>query len=322
MKKLDPAYIYHIASLYYNDMLSQNEIAVRENLSRPQVSRILARAKEEGIVKIEVTMPVSSSRDELVRLLKERFGLKEVFVVPSAGKKSLQTAETTQRIIDFSMQAAPIIARLIDNMQYVGLGWGRTVYHIGANLPEIMPAQEHLFIPLAGSHSGIVNHEYQVAAISLAFGSRLHSRSFFLNITKPKSENAELNSYEQFYYEELERYWSMLEAVVCSVGSADYLHEEDKFKFSTADFPVGKTVVGDILYQLYFSDGSSDLSRSQMDMIAIDIQRLKAVPNSILAANGREKIKAIAYALKIGFFNILVTDEATAQDLIDFSFPE
>ena len=41
----------NIADLYYNSNLTQSEIAHRYNISRPKVSRLLADARENGIVK-------------------------------------------------------------------------------------------------------------------------------------------------------------------------------------------------------------------------------------------------------------------------------
>ena len=43
-----------IATLYYKDKLSQQEIAKKLNISRPWVSKLLTRAEELGIVKIEI----------------------------------------------------------------------------------------------------------------------------------------------------------------------------------------------------------------------------------------------------------------------------
>ena len=47
-----------IATLYYKDKLSQQEIAKKLNISRPWVSKLLTRAEELGIVKIEIESPI------------------------------------------------------------------------------------------------------------------------------------------------------------------------------------------------------------------------------------------------------------------------
>ena len=55
----DYAQLYRIAKRYYIDNFSQAKIAVEESISRPHVSRLLAKARELGIVRISVQMPFS-----------------------------------------------------------------------------------------------------------------------------------------------------------------------------------------------------------------------------------------------------------------------
>ena len=50
-----------IATLYYKDKLSQQEIAKKLHISRPWVSKLLSRAEELGIVKIEIESPISGN---------------------------------------------------------------------------------------------------------------------------------------------------------------------------------------------------------------------------------------------------------------------
>ena len=46
-----------ICHLYYEDGLSQNEIAEKLKISRPTISRLLTFAKENGLVQIKVMDP-------------------------------------------------------------------------------------------------------------------------------------------------------------------------------------------------------------------------------------------------------------------------
>ena len=49
--------IYRVAKLYYMDEFIQEKIARRLNISKYKVSRILRKAKEEGIVQIKIIKP-------------------------------------------------------------------------------------------------------------------------------------------------------------------------------------------------------------------------------------------------------------------------
>ena len=71
------------ATLYYLDGLTQAEIASRLGVSRPTAGRLIARAKANGLVRIEVVVP-PDMRDDLhaeeERELEQRFGLTEAVV--------------------------------------------------------------------------------------------------------------------------------------------------------------------------------------------------------------------------------------------------
>ncbi len=49
--------MFRVAKLYYVDEFKQEKIARKLNISKYKVSRVLKKAKEEGVVKIEVVDP-------------------------------------------------------------------------------------------------------------------------------------------------------------------------------------------------------------------------------------------------------------------------
>jgi len=52
-------------------------------------------------------------------------------------------------------------------------------------------------------------------------------------------------------------------------------------------------------------------------VIGITVDKIKAIPNVIAVAGGTEKQDAILAALKGGYINVLVTDEKTAEFLLN-----
>lgn len=71
------------ATLYYLDGLTQAEIASRLGVSRPTAGRLIARAKANGLVRIDVVIPTDLKDDlhaDEERELERRFGLTEVVV--------------------------------------------------------------------------------------------------------------------------------------------------------------------------------------------------------------------------------------------------
>src|SRR4029077_17245660 len=69
--------------LYHHRRLTQQQVADELGLSRPTVVRLLRQALEQGIVTILLRLDVLRQMELSARLAK-RFGLKEVFVVPTS----------------------------------------------------------------------------------------------------------------------------------------------------------------------------------------------------------------------------------------------
>lgn len=308
MQQFDPAYLYNIASLYYRDGLSQQEIAQREQLSRPQVSRLLAKARDDGIVQINLNLPAGTSTEALATAAARHLNLEQVYIVPDGGRVGRGQVPEEQVLQEFCIRAAPVIARMIDSCSVVGLGWGRTIYNIANNLPDSIPTVEHVFIPLLGSNSGISGREYQISAVTSLFGARLHSQTFFLNFSRLNENHTERSPEEVACYERLQRYWALMDAAVFTLGPPE----------NTVAGSSNCKIAGDILLQNFFTDGTTFRDEKAVDMIAIDVHKLKNVPRSILVAVSRSKVRAIYYAARNGFCKALVTDVPTAHALLQY----
>ncbi|RLC91423.1 MAG: hypothetical protein DRI79_02805, partial [Chloroflexi bacterium] len=72
------------ARLYYEDGLTQQQVADELGVSRPKVSRLLTRARAEGIVRITIVDPFATF-GEVEQHLVETFGLREAVVIAGEG---------------------------------------------------------------------------------------------------------------------------------------------------------------------------------------------------------------------------------------------
>ena len=92
------AIMYAAARLYYQDELSQQQIADRLGISRTTVSRLLQMARDNHIVRIQVVEPtdVVTLSDELTQTL----GLKRVVVVEATASRASSTGETAEHLIE------------------------------------------------------------------------------------------------------------------------------------------------------------------------------------------------------------------------------
>ncbi|OAX56209.1 hypothetical protein A5N15_09470 [Rothia kristinae] len=76
----DPDRLYAVARLYYEEEHSQSEIAADLKVSRPTISRMLAHARETGMVQIRVIHPHSGGGEKLREQVRTRLGLSAVYL--------------------------------------------------------------------------------------------------------------------------------------------------------------------------------------------------------------------------------------------------
>ena len=78
-------FLYQVARLYYEEELTQGQIAGQIGLSRQKVQRLLDSARKEGIVQIQVVNPIRSFR-KTEKELEKHFKLAKAIVVSGSIK--------------------------------------------------------------------------------------------------------------------------------------------------------------------------------------------------------------------------------------------
>src|ERR1700730_3111116 len=73
--------------LYHHQKLTQQQVADELGLSRPTVVRLLRQALEQGLVTVSLRSDLLRQMERSVEIA-QRFGLEEVFIVPTAAAHS------------------------------------------------------------------------------------------------------------------------------------------------------------------------------------------------------------------------------------------
>ena len=124
----DKALIIQVARLYYEQQLSQEQIAKKILTSRSNVSRILAVAQERGIV--EIRIHEQDRRDhELEELLVQRFGLKAAHVA------HLPKYATDYQAV--GQLAAQVFISHLKPAARIAVSWGRSLQTMVNELEHI-----------------------------------------------------------------------------------------------------------------------------------------------------------------------------------------
>ncbi|KRM05206.1 sugar-binding transcriptional regulator [Lentilactobacillus farraginis] len=163
--------IIEISRYYYQDGLSQIEIAKKMGLSRPTISKALQTARESGIVTIKITDPFENT--ELIeKQLKKKYGLKDVLIASQVNRNE-------KSIIDsLGEKAADYLNKIVHDDDIIGINWGRTMEAVANHLRESQ-CQNVKVVQLKGSVTNSKESNYS-ADITNKFNHAFHTQANIL----------------------------------------------------------------------------------------------------------------------------------------------
>lgn len=311
-QNFDKLLTIRVAKLYYIDGLSQQEIANRENIHRTQISRILKASKEMGIVKIEIDLPNTETADKLAVELREKLKLKEVLIAPNLS----QTSDEGESI---ALYAARYLEENLKNAKNIGVGLGKTLYKVSSQLSYQNCESKPNFYSVVGS-IGTGNSDLQNSVVldkMATYFNGVCNYSNFMNYIRKNS----LTDIELMRFDNIQEFYKKLDTVVLSLGgrwSPDTPYYEE--------IPVDHEILsrelarehGDILGYVFFENGEIFELPKEYCITSINPNMLKNVENVICIANGDKKIWSIITAAKQKYIKTLITDENTANKILEY----
>ena len=287
--------------LYYELGETQNAIAEQLGVTRPQVSRLLKRARAEGIVEIRVVDRTSVDRPA-ADAVRERFGLEAVHLAPTiAGPEDL-----TRRMV--GRLAAEVLRRALRPGEIVGIGEGQSVAATAAALEETSSEVDLTVVPLCGGHwtTGTEREPYRRVADAVDAPARgLMAPGLVDDAATQRSLLAHAG------VRAIVELWDRLDVALYGIGapawSAAAVGERVDRELDTAG------AIGEVLVAPFDIDGRFVCPSLRERVIAFDARSLGRVPVSIAVASGPGKVRPILGALRSGVVRTLVTDVASAE---------
>jgi DNA-binding transcriptional regulator LsrR (DeoR family) len=295
------------ANLYYVEAMTQEEVAGKLGLSRVAVTRMLKKARDEGLVQITIKRPLP----ELYRLsldLERKYHLKAAVVAPGReGRKESEDA--------VGMAGANLLDRLISPGCRIGVAWSATV---SAILPYVRKpsAKPSRINELAGTYLG-KGIPYGVSwQLAEKLGVSVESIPMpvlvrdgvvkEMMIQEPAIGAALKNAAEvDFAFVGLGNI-----SRASSIWRSGYIGEEQLEELSA------KGAVGDVLMRYYDAAGRYIPMSFEDKTISLEWEKIRALPFVVAMAFGPEKLDAIAGALAGRIIHGLVTDRWTAEALL------
>ena len=300
------------ARLYYVDGLGQMEVAKFVKVSQAKVSRLLALARERGIVRISIAE--YEPRDQkLGQALQKTFGLKAVAVI-----KTMAGATPEEARMAVAHFGAPFVASLIKADSTVAISGGRTLRELVQLLPESKELRTTVIQAMGSIDANVGPLDAFELGRSLArrWGGVLATLNSPAFVPDKKTRDAFLNLQQiRGVCERLGR----VDLALVGIGTLDnsvfveraVLGSDDLEKLSR------RGAVGEICGRFYNESGRECASSWRDRVISIELDQLRKIPQVVGIIAGGDRSAAIKAAIHGGLIKSLVTDDNCARALLE-----
>jgi len=300
------------ARLYYGDGLAQMEVARLVKVSQAKVSRLLAAARKQGIVRITVA-PYDPRCGDLERRLKNALGLETAIVIKTVD--GLPPADCARAIAHF---AGPQVAALIPPLSVVAIAGGRTMHELVHHLPE----QRDRHITVVQAMGSIDSNVGPVDASELGRVLAARFGGYFLTLNTPAfvpDKRTRDSFLELPQIQSVKRHLARATVALIGIGTLGNSLFLDRGVISRehCDRLAARGAVGEICGRFFDRLGRECDSPWRDRVLSIELDQLRRVPQVIGAVAGTDRSAALAAAIRGGLLNTLIIDEAGALALLE-----
>ena len=299
-----------VAILYYNEEKSQQQIAEILQLSRSKVCRMLAEAKNIGLVQIYIKQSLLFC-NEIESRLERQFGLREAIVVNSDEEQNLMNL--------IGEAGADYLKRIVTSKDIIGVSWGQTILSV-VNQLQPFDVTGTKIVQLVG---GLNNSGQNVQAVDLTrrlgelFNSEvqlLHCPALVINSQVKQGLLEDLN------IRNVLEIGKKATIALLGIGNMSDNSELFKNKYLSSNWHsklIKNGAVGDVCMRFFNKDGVSCCKGIDDQVMGITLENIKNIRTVICIAYGIEKAEAILGALNGRIPDVLITDKITAELVLE-----
>lgn len=312
----DVRLMVRVATLYYKHQLLQSEIAERIGLSRQTVGRLLQRANDLGIVKVEIQQPFAYL-SELELQLENRFGLNRVIVVSPLDDED----ETIKAALGEA--AAAYLQECLKDDDILGASSGSsTLYQCALHIqPAHMSNLTVVSLNGAGPYRlDNPNVDLSVMLIGRALGAKtvlLPAPRFVDDASIKTSFMSDSNIASVI------QVGNRANVVLLGVGiisENNTLYRQGFLGKDLLDTVRLRGGVGEILGHGFDAEGHLCSPEISSRTIAVELETLREKSLAVAVAGGVAKAEAIYGGIQGRYFNVLITDESAARSLLELAY--
>ncbi|MBV2355806.1 hypothetical protein KUM39_15725 [Streptomyces sp. J2-1] len=300
-----------VARLYYDHGLTQAEIGDLLGLSRVKVTRVLAEARQAGVVEITVHSDERPFADTEAALV-SRFGLHSAWVCPGLGRGEERSPSS------LGVTGAEALASVLPHIRRVAVGMSTAVAAAVAHLRYHSDTAVEV-VPLAGSRGGRSSdanpHEVATTLARVVGGTAYHLPAPLLATT---AEAAAAISGLDDVQGTLD-VAAAADALVVGIGSTARVAQALRRSVGEAEFATLREAgaVGDASARFFDADGRAVEGPIDRRVIGLTLEQMRAIPTRVGIAGGAEKHLPLFTALETGLVNIVITDIDSARAVLN-----
>ena len=301
-----------IAHLYYEEQLTQNEIAERMGLSRVKIHRLLKEARERAVVRIAVDWPLPR-QTVLESSVCAKFGLGKAIVIDESDVPELSEVERV------AIASAQFLGTVLRSDQTMAVCLGRTT---NAVIDAMEPSKvTGLRVAQAIGSVPLPNRDFDSATLVRRLAEKLGGDVTFLR-APPVADTPEAAA---TIADQRDVSWSLDAARSADVALVGIGTVTDRASVMLESGAINKAeladarqrgAVGDVAWRLVSASGELVECALNERVIGVSIADLREIPVTVAAAVGGAKASAIAGVLRSGAVDVLCTDAATASRIL------
>lgn len=302
--------LVQVATLYYENNLTQMQIGQKLHLSRPTVSQLLKEARDTGVVNITINHPMSKQT-----LAQEK--ITTFYSIESTHIANTSYSDDATKSILGTLCSMYIESR-ISSFDSIGIGWGSSLYHFVENANNIN-TNNLTIVPLMG---GVGMSNIKLHANHLAFKLSEKYKADVTYFYAPAfAESRKMKEMFESSQQYVEIYQKGLKVDIAVIGignplnsstykQLNYFSNEETMELENS------AAIGDILGSFFDIDGNPISTTVTDRMLGISISDLPNIKEKIIIASGAEKFKAVEVLLANNLIDHLFIDQEIANLLL------
>ncbi|MDD3225137.1 MAG: sugar-binding transcriptional regulator [Clostridium sp.] len=305
-------FLSEICTLYYENNMTQSEIAQKFSTTRFKISKFLSEAKEKKIVEITIHRTYNHNSN-LEIALKERFKLKDALVLDNSSSPSEDTLVCLGEI------GARYLNKIIKENLIIGVTWGKTIFNVIKNIQpqKKFPITVVQLLGSAAKNNPLTDTPELIRKLATIYDGKYQFLYAPMYIDNDYARNSLMH--EPVINDTL-FLASKTDIIITGIGTVDSIFSsslwsnylvknEEKI---AKDLGAAGCICGHI-YDINGNELDLDLNKK---LIGIDLNTLHHTKYTVAIAAGKFKANAILGALNGNHINVLITDSATAEKIL------